>query len=335
MQITPPRPRHPPLPARRGRLLALLAGLAMLMGPTHQAAAQDGGGLRLLGPRVSQYANAVLSLMAYSVVPDLTSSSLSIKSANTDNPGVVMSQLGGGFTISKSTPLYLEGAIAYSRYDPTFVASDGERSRALPTRWNSLTGTGGIGWDFPIAPELVFRPIFDFSLGKVASDLVIGKALLENATDRQIEFLDGGSLNAYGLGGAVMLDWEIIRPDHEIDVELRYTDIRLRTFGNTAQAVQGESSARTANIWARYRAPIPGWHALDRPVRYVLEFSHSRYMGSQADVLGFDYLTTLGTGIELDTSEHKILYMTRMRAVLRYVFGNNVSGFSVGLAASF
>ena len=51
-------------------------------------------------------------------------------------------------------------------------------------------------------------------------------------------------------------------------------------------------------------------------------------------MLGFDRLTTLGTGLELDTSGHDVS-ITRVRAVLRYVFGNNVSGFSLGLAVSF
>lgn len=290
-------------------------------------------GLEIAGPRIRDYANGVLAMMAYSAVPDLASSSLSIRNAATNDPGVSMSQLGGGFTVSKSVPLYLEGAIAYSRYDPTFIASNGTESRQVPTRWNSFTGTGGIGWDFRITPELAFRPIFDFSLGKVASDLQIAKVYLERVTDRQIEFLDGGTLNAYGLGGAVMLDWEHYRPDYEADLELRYTDILLRSFGNSSAAVEGSASARTASVWARWRAPT-GYVALDRPVRYVLEFSHSHYLGSQADILGFDRLTTLGIGMELDTSAHDI-FVTRARAVLRYVFGNNVSGFSLGLAVSF
>jgi len=290
-------------------------------------------GLDLVGPRIRDYANGVLAVMAYSAVPDLASSSLSIRNAATNDPGVSMSQLGGGFTVSKSVPLYLEGAIAYSRYDPTFIASNGTESRQVPTRWNSLTGTGGIGWDFRITQELAFRPIFDFSLGKVASDLQVAKVYLERVTDRQIEFLDGGTLNAYGLGGAVMLDWEHYREDYEVDLELRYTDIRLQSFGNSSAAVEGSASARTASAWARWRAPT-GLVAFDRPVRYVLEFSHSHYLGSQAGILGFDRLTTLGAGMELDTSAHDI-FVTRARAVIRYVFGNNVSGFSLGLAVSF
>ena len=316
-------------PGRRAAVAGLF--LAIL------ACATDASAQRLQlgsGARIRDQANGVLSLMAYSVVPDLTSSNLSIENASTENPSVFMTQLGGGDSFGKNFPLYLEGAIAYSRYDPTFVASDGTETRRIPTRWNTLTGTGGIGWDFYITDELVFRPIFDFSLGKVVSDLKVAEFALGRLLDRDIEFLDGGTLNAYGLGGAVMLDWEIVRPEYEVDVELRYTDIRLRTFGNTSAAVEGEASARTANLYTRYRAPT-GMRALDRPVRYVLEFSHSRYMGSQADILGFDYLSTLGAGLELDTSAYNPLYVTRLRAVLRYVFGNNVSGVSLGLAASF
>ena len=45
-------------------------------------------------------------------------------------------------------------------------------------------------------------------------------------------------------------------------------------------------------------------------------------------------LTTVGAGLELDSSAYNV-FITRTRLVGRYVFGNNVSGFSVGLAVSF
>lgn len=324
----------PALPSRLRRAILVLAALCALPG-AGAARAQAAPSLVIAGPGVKRHADGVLSLMAYSVVPDLTSSSLSINNADTGSPGIWMSQLGGGFTISKSFPLYLEGSIAYSRYDPTFVATDGTESRSIPTRWNTFAGTIGVGWDFPLTAdkELVFRPIINASLGNVSSDLGIARDVVEHVTDRQLGFLDGGTLNAYGLGGSVMLDWEHYREHYEVDVELRYTSIHLQTFGGTTAAVTGTASAQTANLWARWRAPT-GLIAFSRPVRYVLELSHSRYLGSQAGVLGFNYLTTLGTGLELDTSAHEV-FVTRLRAVVRYVFGNNVSGVSLGLAASF
>ena len=317
--------------AERRRSAAQVIVAATLVAAGSSASAQE---FQLLNTRLKDRANGILSLMANSMVPDLASSNLSIKDAQTENPSVFMTQLGGGATMSKRVPIYLEGAVAYGRYDPTFVASAGADARRVPTRWNTLTGTGGVGWDFSITDELVFRPIFDFALGKMATDLKVAEFALGHITGRDIDFLKDGTMNAYGLGGAVMLDWERVREESVVDVELRYTDIRLRTFGNTSEAVQGEASARTANIYARYRAPT-GMHALGRPVRYVAEFSHSRYLGSQADILGFDYLSTVGAGLELDTSAYNPLYVSRVRAVLRYMFGPNISGVSLGLAASF
>ena len=231
---------------------ALLATLCLCVSqPAHAQ-------FRVVGANVQKQANGVLALMGYSVVPDLASSSLSINSGSSGNPGIIMSQLGGGFTISKSFPLYLEGSIAYSRYDPTFVASNGTESRTIPTRWNTFAGTIGIGWDFPLTAnkELVFRPIFNASIGNVSSDLGVANAIVEHAVDRQINFLNRGTLNAYGLGGSVMLDWEHYRPEHEIDLELRYTNIHLQSFGGTATGVSGTATAQTANLYARWRARL-------------------------------------------------------------------------------
>jgi len=289
----------------------------------------------IVGADVQRRANGVLSIMAYSAIPDLTSSSLSISNAQSGNPGVVLSQLTGGFTISKSFPLYLEGAIAYSRYDPQFVAANGTESLPVSTVWNTVSGTGGIGWDFPLTDEreLVFRPIFNFSLGYVSSDLSGARSHLGGIAGQVIDFLEHGTLNAWGIGGSLMLDWQRRRDNYEADLSLRYTNIYLQSFGGSSPAVQGSASAQAATLYARWRAPT-GLVALDRPMRYVLELSHSQYLGSEAGVLGFNRLTSLGFGLELDTSAHEV-FVTRVRAVVRYVFGNNVSGASLGLAASF
>lgn len=290
-------------------------------------------GQTIYGGDVRHYANAVLSIMTYTTVPDVTTSSLSINNGTTGNPGFGQTQLGGGFTLSRKFPLYLEGTVAYSRYDPTFVATEGAEQRPLPTRWNTASGTVGIGWDFHITDELVFRPILNGTLGRVASDLKIAGTLINQATDKNVQFLDGGALDAYGYGGSLMLDYEHYRDNYEIDVELRATDIYLRSFGGSSEAVQGSAAAQQLSLWARWRAPT-GWVMLDRPLRYVLEGAYSQYFGDSAGVLGFNNLTSLGVGLELDSSKYPII-ITRTRALVRYVFGRNVHGVSFGLAVSF
>ncbi|QLG89980.1 autotransporter domain-containing protein [Chitinibacter bivalviorum] len=282
--------------------------------------------------RIQKKADGVLALMSYSVILDLASSSLSIQGSGGEKQNLAMSQLGGGATMSVETPLYLEGAIAYSRYDPTFVATSGSETRSVPLKWTTVTATGGIGWDFPVVENLVFRPIVNFSLGAVASDLKLANWWLNYKTGNEYKFIDGGSMNALGLGGALMLDYELVLPEHEIDVELRYSAIHLQGFAN-GNSLNSNADSQTANIWARWRAPT-GLVLMSRPLRYVLEFSHSRYFGDQAGILGFDNLSTLGAGFEFDSSNYSNL-ISRTRILMRYMFGQDVSGIGASIAVSF
>lgn len=286
------------------------------------------------GAQLQQRANAVLSLMGYALTPDVTTGSLTIQDASADKPGFALTTLGGGFTLSRDFPLYLEGTAAYSRYDPTFIASDGTQTRTIPTKWNSIAATGGIGWDVALTDELKLRPILNFSLGRVMSDASLGLWYLEQRTGLELDFLENGHLNAGGLGGSLMLDFEHYRPAYEIDVELRYTNIHLRSFSSSSVAVQGRATTEIVSLWSRWRAPLGGFTVLDRPVRYVLEFSHSRYLSDEASVLGVDYLSAIGTGLELDSSKYP-LWITRTRLMVRYLFSPFAHGASVGLAVSF
>ncbi len=316
--------------ARRRRLLGLLGGIWIAAFAALAQAQQPP--LTVSGARIQKVANGVLGLMGYSVVPDLTSSTLAIDSAGTGNPQITMSQLAGGFTLSRTTPVYLEGGIAYSRFDPTFLATNGQETRAIPLKWVTGSLTGGVGWDFPLIPDLVLRPIFNFALGRVTSDLRLARFVVDDVTGKEIDFLDRGHHDAYGLGGSLMLDYERVRPDEEIDVELRYTAIRLQSFGGESEPLQGHADAITTSLYTRYRAPT-GMTALDRPVRYVLEYAFTHYLGDQPS-LGFSTLNSIGAGLELDTSAHD-LFITRTRLVGRYRFGNNVHGFALSLAVSF
>jgi hypothetical protein len=289
------------------------------------------------GYSLQQTADGVLGLLGYNVVPDVTASSLSISRGGQEDTGLQTTQFGLGFTVDPDFPLYLEGFLGYSRYDPRFIFSEGQKKSFLPTRWNNFSGTVGVGWDFPIIEGLVFRPILNASLGHVETDVSLLGRLLELKYDRELAFLQRGRMNAYGLGGSLMLDLSIPRPGYEIDLELRYTDIRLSTFGDTSRLVRGEAEAKTLNLWGRVRWPMDA-EMFGRPLRWVVDFSHSRFFGDQV-ALGFDHLTKVGGGIEMNVGRYELgvwdFNMQSIRIVARYLFGNNVSGASVGLAVSF
>ena len=277
-------------------------------------------------------ADAFMTITGYSLTPDVTTGSLSIRNNGGDNSDLQMISLGGGDRISANFPLYLEGTLAVNRYNPTFSDGIANTSVTVPVHWNSITGTGGIGWDFPITNELRFRPIANVMLGHLESDLSIASRVIQNQKGVDLQFLNGGRMNSYGLGGSVMLDYENYKPDQEIDVELRYTNIPVQTF-DSSTAVQGSADSQSLALWARSRIPTP-ITLLDRPLRAVFELAHTEFLGDLRGALGFNSLSSVGTGIELDRSASDPIF-TRIRVVFRYQFGQNVHGTSIGLAASF
>ena len=315
----------------RRRLSAILAALFLLAFHAGQVESQP---VRraISSVDVQRLANAVLGVMTYTVTPDVTTSSLAISNAATGSPGLTISQLGGGFTWSKSVPLYLEGNAAYSRFDPVFAASDGAAQRLVPVKWDSFSATVGVGWDFHLSKEWVFRPIVNAMLGTVTSDLKLAKWWLDNNTNLDLSFLNGGRLDVYGVGGSLMLDYESFAPEHDDDLELRYTDLRLHSYDTPNPALAGHASAQNISVWARRRIPT-GAILWQRPVRYVLEGAYTRFLGDQR-AIGIDEMASIGFGLEFDSSA-KDIWVTRWRALVRYKFGPHFEGWSLGLAVSF
>jgi len=307
-------------------LIGQSALIFTLLFPTY-ASAIDGSKLSSL---IQKRKDGILTLMGFTVFPDVTTSSLAIDNSKGEDTSLQQTTVGGGFTISDTFPLYLEGTAGYSRYQPTDLIDID-----IPLKWNSFSLSGGIGWDFPLTEnkELKLRPIFNFSLGRVESDASLLGHYLKYKTDIDLEFLHRGTMNIYGLGGSVMLDWERYREDYEIDVELRYSYMQLRTFKSEYTSIEGASDANIISLWTRWRAPT-GLTLLNKPLRYVIEGSNTTFLGKQRGALGFNYLTTLGVGLELDSSNYPV-FITRTRLIYRYTFGENVSGFALGLAMSF
>ena len=308
----------------RIKLAALALGTAFALAPAHAL------GQSLSGADLQKRVNGVLALMGYMLTPDVTTGALGISNASTGNPDFAMTTAGGGFTVSKGTPLYLEGTLGYSRYDPTFVTSNGQVTGSVAAKWDAYSATGGIGWDFPVAEGLVLRPIFNFSYGRVDSNT---SASGQTGTGAEFDFLASGQLDAYGLGGSLVLDYERYRPENEIDIELRYTNIYLHSFRGSSTAVEGSADAQSVSLWSRWRAPT-GVTMLNRPLRYVLEFAHTTFVGDLDGVLGFNHLNSFGTGLELDSSAYDIT-VARTRLMARYQVGENVRGWFFGLAVSF
>jgi len=289
-----------------------------------------------LGKNIEARASGALALLGLAAVPSETASTLFLDTGQEGATGTDFKagQFGGGFTWSENFPLYLEGYLGWNRYDPVFVFSDGTAQRRTEAKWNSFAASGAVGWDFKLSEHLVLRPLGMLALGVVASDVTLGGLFLGNKLGKEVDFLKDGSLTAGGVGGALSLVYnERWDNDVEADLTLRHTRMYLRPIAGDRDVV-ASAEAITTGLWSRLRVPT-GYRAYGRPVRAVSEFSLGYYAGDQSEIFNTPWLAQIGFGGEIDVSETKIPWVTTSRIMFRYTKGENVEGFSVGLAVSF
>ncbi len=179
----------------------------------------------------------------------------------------------------------------------------------------------------------MLRPILNFSLGRVESEGTVTPATAQAPGSRDaLDFLGNGRLNAFGLGGSVMLDYERYRPRTRSTSSCA-TAISTCRASTARRPWKAMPTRRRFSLWSRYREPT-GLTALERPLRYVLEYAYTSFLGDLRGVLGFTDVHSFGVGLELDSTNYDI-YATRARLLLRYKIGNNVTGWAVGLGVSF
>jgi hypothetical protein len=324
----------------------LSGALAQPRGAADRGTRADEVAARLAGlrSRLRPRPGGVLGLMGYNVTPDGSTNALQVDRStqgggDEGDPTLTLGQFGVGFTVSESFPLFLEGYFGYARYDPRAVLTGAEETRRAPFRWNNVAATVGVGYDIRLAEYLFLRPVLNASLGYAASDASLFGDFVRYRTDVDISALTDSHVNVWGLGGSLMLAYYDYRPERDIDVELRYTQIHLQTFGDTLPAARGSSIARTLGLWTRLRWPT-GREAFGRPIRWVIDASASYYLGDQRNALGFAWSAKVGGGVEFDIGRYEVgalgIDLSRVRLIGHYFFGDkDVTGYSFGIGISF
>jgi hypothetical protein len=311
--------------------------LGLLLTCSGAAYAVEIGDLATDDTTVREATQALLSFLSFSVIPDSTADALQVNSRTGDDPAILLTQLGGGYTREEDPPIYLEGYVGYAQYDPDFVVTGNEQSGVIKTTWRTLSATGGIGYDFKLAEEWAIRPILNASLAHMTSDasiqgLMPGAVLSDRGASAR-DWLDDGWLTAGGIGGSLVLDFERRRNHYEADLELRYTHYRIVSLDTSEGSVEGQFDTDNVGLWGRLMIPT-GRMAFNRRLRWVFEGAHTWFGNQRTEVLGVEHLTKIGAGIELDLGDTAVP-VQRFRIVGRYVHGEDVAGVSVGFGASF
>lgn len=331
---------------------AVTLAAAVMLAEAAPAHAQSGGTAAHGGPSVRIDAGrpsvqsrrgGVLGIMGYNMVPDGSTNALQIETSvagdgSEADPTFTLAQTGFGFTVSEAVPIFLEWYGGFARYDPR-VVFDGEPPGRSPLRWNNITTTIGLGYDIRLTETLWLRPVLNAALGYAASDTSLFASFLSWRKGVELPGLENAQASVWARGGSLILAYYDFRPERDIDVELRYTQLLIETFGNTTQAARGRSTAQTLGLWARYRWPT-GWEGFGRPTRWVLDSSVTGYFGDQRDAMGFAWAVKAGGGIEFDTGRWELgafgVNLNRVRLVGRFFYGdNNTSGYSFGVGMTF
>lgn len=289
----------------------------------------------IFGRDIRANARGALALLGISAVPNETASALFLDTgaSNDGDFDFRSGQLGGGFRVGRNFPLYLEGYIGYTRYNPEYFFSDSVSSSIIPSKWTGVSATGGIGWEFQLSEYWKFRPVANFTIGRIQSDSSIAAQVVSDLLETELDFLSDGGITAWGYGGSLMAVYNRKWASrHEWDIRARYTHLRLQP--TSSSDVVATANARSAVLWSRYRIPT-GFKVFGQPTRWVNDVSFSYLPGDQGVVLDTDWLAQIGFGFEIDVSETKVPVISQARVMVKATKGENLDGFSIGIGVSF
>jgi hypothetical protein len=312
------------------RILAIMACIA---GPSIGAGQNiDAIAGNLLGHDVTHYANQAVATFGLVAVPNETASAFTIRNTSRDTNSFTSIQVGGG-GVPKffDRPIYVEGFLGYQRYDPQFlIKKDQGDDLTVRAYWNGFAATIGAGWDFDLGNNWSFRPIGNLTIGHIVSDATLVGGITEAALDVDLGFLFGEGVTTGGYGASALFTYDYNAGHAEYDIRLRHTHLRLQSIGKSSH-LNARATAITTSAWARARYPIKGWRVMQRPVKSMYEASVSIYPGDQAKLLDIGWLARVGAGVEFDTTATWVPIIKKGRVAVRYIFGEDYQGLSLGI----
>ena len=314
------------------RLARYLAFGLWLCAPAPAAWARDGGLENLVGDDLSRFANEAVATFGLVAVPNETASAFAIRNTQQDSNNFSSVQIGGG-GVPKffDRPIYVEGYLGFQRYDPRFlIERDEADDLEIRAFWNGLAATVGAGWSFDVGDNWSIRPIANLTMGHIVSDATVAAGVAEALLDVDLGGFFGDGLTAGGYGASLLATYDYNSPDAEYDIRLRHTHLELHSIGESA-GLNARATAITTSAWARARFPIRGTNVFGREAKSMWEASISAYPGDQTQLLGINWLARIGSGLEFDLQDTGLPVVRKGRLAVRYIFGDDYQGISVGL----
>ncbi|WP_171236468.1 autotransporter domain-containing protein [Ruegeria sp. HKCCA6837] len=277
-------------------------------------------------------AQAALSVLSIAATPNETLSSFSFLDASGGTKSLRSTQLRGGYKPFENG-LYLEGLVAYQKYNPVIFFPGIATGTELDVTWSSVAATVGVGWEFPLINEWKIRPVGHLSLGQVTADAIFADFPLLGPRSNSNELIDG-NLNAFGIGASLGIFREAQFGPWQVEYRFRQTFLEFNPI-NEPQAGNASASSNQTTLFSRHRYPLDNVRLFELPTQLVLDAGVVLYHGDSATVLDTDWLATAGFGLEIDTRLTGLPAVRAGRLMLNGIVAEEFSGFSIGFGLRF
>lgn len=231
---------------------------------------------------------------------------------------------------------YVEGNLGYLEAEavvPDFLAGT-ELSTRIDADWKVYSVLAGGGYSFGPGEGVALTPLFDVLLARVESEACYSGAGAQLVPS----LLDGLFFNwnawilTYGPG--LRFDWrEPLSETVALETLARY-DLRRSTTLSSTDPVQDEPvTSQRFTLRGDVTGPTPV-RISGELMRWRATLGFAAFPGETGDALGFDSIVSVGGALELPLGDSLPL-VSELSLSGALLFGPDVSGWTVGVGASF
>jgi hypothetical protein len=235
--------------------------------------------------------------------------------------------------LSDDADLYwrVAGGYLQLKQDLPIVAGDPSLGD-IASKWSAYSASGGLLARIRLGSGFTLEPALD-----------VGVARLDNgASYNGIAFglqplLDGilfnWHTNAWLATPSLALAWTTGNAEGRATVRGHVARSWISTFDATDPIQEFTEAANSYSVRAEY-AKANAWQAFDRPLGWIAYASYAGFFGANRNALGFTSVTELGGGLETPLAPDG-QRPERLRLSAGYLFGPDVTGWSVGLSLQY
>jgi len=229
--------------------------------------------------------------------------------------------------LSSNTDVYWNVAGAYLTSKQDFP-TDPPFAGSISSKWSAFSLTGGLLAKIGLGSGFTLVPGLDLSVARLDND-----ADYSGGASALQPFLDGLLFNwnsdAYLVTPNIGLVWKWMGADRRINVAAHASWSWISSFDESDSALKFNETIGVYSIRADYVAPT-GMKVFERPFHWVALAGYAGFFGPNRDALGFTSVMEVGVGVEVPLSKSSEKPQ-RIRLSASYLFGQNVTGWTVGL----